>query len=169
MLMASKNRPEEGHTPVDVFYTKAWSEEDKVKVRQILESHGLDVAAEGEYGVKSATGIPPTLLIDIGEEVQRALVDGTVTLLIFGPIAAAIHQIWHRFGKHEGQPAERDARPDIAVELTVTHNVRYVVPAEEAIDQIEGDFKNSAGREGERYWKDGRWQTFEEMYPDWDK
>src|SRR6266852_8098844 len=129
------------------YYTGQWSDQDREAVRSALTGQGFQIADEGIGIVKSQGVYPLQLLIDVNGKSLRAAHGQDVDQLIRS-LAVALHRLFDRF---------RDRKPIVIVTIDV---VRYIVTEEPSIDDIPIEFRTGlTGPRGERWWRDGRWQT----------
>jgi CheY-like chemotaxis protein len=148
----SGRTPRAGSGVSVTYYTGNWVAEDRAAVREILADNGLNVTGETEGVVKGVGEFPLQLLIDVGQEALKAATDQSVDVLLAG-IVVALHNLFGRF---------RERKPNVVVTINL---IRYVVSDEQSIDDIPIDYRTSfRSRTGERWWREGRWQTYDEMY-----
>lgn len=134
------------------YYTGDWSDRDRDVVKHALNEEGLRVVIEGRGVVKGLGDYPLQLLIDVSKTSVIAAQERDMDELIRS-VVRALHRLFDEF---------RDRKPIVIVTIDV---VRYIVSDEQSIDDIPIEYRTGlSGRRGERWWRDGRWQTFDEVY-----
>jgi hypothetical protein len=137
------------------YYTGDWSEDDRAEVRAALAATGFDIT-EDEGTVKSwQAEIPPQLIVDV-----LAVIGAGATLVTF---INGLLDLYDRVRRRKPGGG--------SLQVFAPHRA-YIVPfdldadsAHDAVIAIAEDFADgNDGRRGDMTWRDGRWNTYEELH-----
>jgi hypothetical protein len=149
------------------YYAGEWSDRERRDVREAVEAAGFGVIEERgamaayttSMGVQKGAGffVTPQLLIDAIEVLKLAAEISVIAV----PLTAALLDIYGRFR----------GKKDFGSVQALTETRIYIVPFDagdagvDAINAIVSDLTDGAPqRLGDMTWRDGRWQTVEELH-----
>jgi len=137
------------------YYTGEWSEADRAEVRAALAATGFDIV-EDEGVVKSCQAeIPPQLIVDV----VGAITGGAALVGLINGLLDLYDRVRRR-NRRDGSIQVFAPRRIYIIPLDL--NAEAAAAAIHAIVEDLADHKEH--RRGDMTWRDGRWQTVEELH-----